>query len=447
LGTAEGFATAAPTCAGVVQKCNAMPVFPEIRVETAPFCNLRQALQWLHDDIEPIDPAYEPALGRTDWVSNDNKRERSHLFASFVSKRIRLFGRFAEGSFVWEENDVAFAKYSELEEIPISRMIDAGFDGFQFQTSRIRHVTDFTYNGEPITGWEYVEVVMRTTELFAQYPPRSSKPPPDINLGWAVARATLPTNKLPDLELLFVDENAVEWIAKRTGSSEKDAGRALHIALCKGALVADGPNGDAIPTSLWRSYSSSAFLDEISTGEPDWGTHDGWLNCKNAILKTVDVDIWLDEAMRRKAEFDAFLADDASETAAARVPGHEPTANSETTCPAEVPLYLKFGLDVAAQLGGPSKIAKLTKKEVIHAIVQSWPEELFGPIKGRLNSDKAPAAIEYLAMFLRSPEAQLGGLRPSRARNNGHAGPEGSNGSSLSQTDHTEPEPAEGLRV
>jgi len=42
-----------------------VPTIPEIKVETSPWCNLRQALQWLKDEIKPVDVAYEPALGRS----------------------------------------------------------------------------------------------------------------------------------------------------------------------------------------------------------------------------------------------------------------------------------------------------------------------------------------------------------------------------------------------
>ena len=42
-----------------------MPVFPKIEIETARWCNLRQALQWLKDEIRPVEPLYEPIVGVT----------------------------------------------------------------------------------------------------------------------------------------------------------------------------------------------------------------------------------------------------------------------------------------------------------------------------------------------------------------------------------------------
>ena len=57
----------------------------------------------------------------------------------------------------------------------------------------------------------------------------------------------------------------------------------------------------------------------------------------------------------------------------------------------------------------------MTKSQITHAILNAWPDDLLGPIRGRGYGDKVPPAIEYMATFLRPPEAQYGGLKPDGA--------------------------------
>ena len=98
-------------------------------------------------------------------------------------------------------------------------------------------------------------------------------------------------------------------------------------------------------------------------------------------------------------------------------------------------------------LGGSQAIAKLKKREVAEAIMKAWPVESLGPLKGRGTEERAPIAIEYMAMFLRPVEAQFGGAKPRRAPENSNVAAEGSNGSTLTGADDFETEPVEGQTV
>lgn len=104
--------------------------------------------------------------------------------------------------------------------------------------------------------------------------------------------------------------------------------------------------------------------------------------------------------------------------------------------------FLAFMIEMYFRLGCKSEIAKLTKAQITYEIVRAWPEDLLGPIKGGTRADKkAPASIEYMATFLRSPEAQNGGLRPWRRIGNGN---NCSTSATVIEPDGVESEPSAG---
>jgi hypothetical protein len=79
-----------------------MPVLPKIEVETPPWCNLRQALQWIRDEIRPVDPAFEAALNISaelfedvvydGYDGGDYRKAKSFLYATIRAKEIPLYG-------------------------------------------------------------------------------------------------------------------------------------------------------------------------------------------------------------------------------------------------------------------------------------------------------------------------------------------------------------------
>jgi hypothetical protein len=87
-------------------------IFSEVQGWTAPYCNLRQAVQWIKDEIRLVDPAYEPALGIKTWgrwnsyfvaPDQDYEKQKSELYLAICAGAIPLFGRPGIGAPVVKE--------------------------------------------------------------------------------------------------------------------------------------------------------------------------------------------------------------------------------------------------------------------------------------------------------------------------------------------------------
>src|SRR4051794_24834830 len=79
-----------------------MPFSPKFKVQTAPYSNLRQALQWIKEGIRPVEPAYEPALRIDTWgrwnssyeaPDRDYEKQKSELYLAICAEAVPLFGR------------------------------------------------------------------------------------------------------------------------------------------------------------------------------------------------------------------------------------------------------------------------------------------------------------------------------------------------------------------
>jgi hypothetical protein len=152
-----------------------VPIIPKITAKILPWCNLRQALQWLTDEIKPVAPAVEEALRipRTIYVRG-LENEISALFAVFIGGRIRLFGCPGEGKACTSQLDnpsIYFEHYGECRQISIQEIADAGISGFDFDCNRLCKITEETdWGALPLDGWEYINVVMLTEELLTTFP-------------------------------------------------------------------------------------------------------------------------------------------------------------------------------------------------------------------------------------------------------------------------------------
>jgi hypothetical protein len=154
-----------------------MPFSPKFKVGTAPYSNLRQALQWIKDEIRPVDPAYERALGIDTWSRGDDscaapnrdyKQHKSELYVTICAGVVPLFGRPGIGALKAEDfRDISFRfdRYGERELVPISRLHEAGFEKLDFRRSRICKVTEWDDHGWPEKGWGYSDLVIPTADL------------------------------------------------------------------------------------------------------------------------------------------------------------------------------------------------------------------------------------------------------------------------------------------
>jgi hypothetical protein len=161
-----------------------MPVFPKIIVETSPSCNLRQGLQWLLEEIKPVHPDLEAALGiptsiepRRDGYSkfthSDIAKAKSSLFAAFRAARIPLVGRPGKGKMYIDsdcEHSIRFEYYGNAREISVSEITEAGLDGFDFELNTLYHITEYDDHFVPLTGWECIDLAMPTEKMFRTYP-------------------------------------------------------------------------------------------------------------------------------------------------------------------------------------------------------------------------------------------------------------------------------------
>jgi hypothetical protein len=161
-----------------------MPVFPKIIVETSPSSNLRQGLQWLLKEIRPVHPDLEAALQISTSIEPHDgiSKAQSSLFAAFCGKRITLAGCPGKGKMYVNsdyERPISFEYYSNAREISVSEIAKAGLHGFDFQLNRLYHITEHDDHFVPLAGWEYVDLVMPTEELFRTFP----SPDPFDELG------------------------------------------------------------------------------------------------------------------------------------------------------------------------------------------------------------------------------------------------------------------------
>ena len=159
-----------------------MPFSPKFKIGTAPYSNLRQALQWIRDGIRPVEPAYEPALGVDNWsrwnppnVSPDwdYKKQKSELYLAICAGAIPLFGRPGIDTPVVEDSRDSFFwfdRYGEREQVPISRLHEAGFGELDFRRSWIGKITEWNEHDWPEKGWGYSDLVIPTVGLIRVFP-------------------------------------------------------------------------------------------------------------------------------------------------------------------------------------------------------------------------------------------------------------------------------------
>lgn len=166
-----------------------MPLFPKIIVETSPSANLRQGLQWLLKEIRPVHPDLEAALQISTTIEPhlDISKAQSSLFAAFCGKRIPLVGCPGKGKMYIDSEDyyrpIHFEYYGDARNISVAEIMEAGLHGLDFQLNRLYHITEYDDHFYPLAGWEYVNLVMPTEELFRTFPSPDpfdelEKPPP-----------------------------------------------------------------------------------------------------------------------------------------------------------------------------------------------------------------------------------------------------------------------------
>lgn len=160
-----------------------MPVYPKIAVTILPWCNLGQAMQWLTHEIKPVNRDAEAVLRIQRYAETGGlQKEKSLLFGAFCAGRIRLFGCRGLGKAeIIDFDHIYFFQYGEQEEVPVQKISGAGLDGFHFESSRLTKIIW----ADPMTGWEYRELVMPTEELLKTFPSDHDGPvaePPLINL-------------------------------------------------------------------------------------------------------------------------------------------------------------------------------------------------------------------------------------------------------------------------
>jgi hypothetical protein len=152
-----------------------MPVFPKIIVETSPSCNLRQALQWLLEEITPVHPDFEAALQIPTSIGPHLgiSKAESSLFAAFCATRIPLVGCPGKGKMYLNSDHqrrIQFEYYDKPQNISVSEITEAGLDGFDFHLNRLSNITEYDDHFVPLAGWEYVSLAMPTEELFRTSP-------------------------------------------------------------------------------------------------------------------------------------------------------------------------------------------------------------------------------------------------------------------------------------
>ena len=176
-------------------------------------------------EIRPVAPEFEPILGiKDDYCGGGYGTEETDFYAAMLAGHINVLGRPGLGQmFVstrWGEPS-SFESYGELELIRPSKFQEAGFHGIDFIRSTLEKVTDFGDDEREPAGWQYIQLVVPTAELFALY--RSgdrgtdSYVPPPIRLS---SPATVDLSvSLPEPKVLPIVAVA-ERIAKRAAAKE-----------------------------------------------------------------------------------------------------------------------------------------------------------------------------------------------------------------------------------
>lgn len=156
-----------------------MPNIPNINVQTARACNLRQALQWLKEEIRPVHAVFEPLLDIPTHLDLEfYEQEQKALCAAILANEIKLYGRFGEGTIRYDEGgEISFLSYSSMQPIPVSKIVEAGTTALEFNRNRLVMITAWTDWGNyqrPEEGWEYTDVSVATADLLRVFPARSS---------------------------------------------------------------------------------------------------------------------------------------------------------------------------------------------------------------------------------------------------------------------------------
>jgi hypothetical protein len=146
---------------------------------------LRQALQWLRDDIKPIHPAFEPLLRKAELFQGDYTKEKHLLYAAIRTRQIRLFGcpgtgqifQDWEGSMKW-----GFGDHGERQLIPVSKLDEADFEDLDFKRGWLG-IGFCNSRGHVKDGWAYDDLIIATSELMRVFPPCDDPFPTPIELN------------------------------------------------------------------------------------------------------------------------------------------------------------------------------------------------------------------------------------------------------------------------
>lgn len=152
-----------------------MPISPKFKVETVPYCNLRQAVQWIRDGIPPVERVYEAPLGISAELQSDFAQAKSKLWLAISAEKISLLGRPSIGALKFDIDKLFcyyawFEQYGERERVPIERFHDAGFEIFNVQRSWVGKVTGVDEQHWPNRGWVYSDLIVSTSELMQVFP-------------------------------------------------------------------------------------------------------------------------------------------------------------------------------------------------------------------------------------------------------------------------------------
>jgi hypothetical protein len=187
-----------------------MPSSPKFDIETIPYCNLRQAVQWIRDGTTPVQSVYEAALGTPAELHGDYVRAKSDLFLAISAGVIVLFGRPSIDAPKYDSKNSLccysyFKRYGEREQVPVVKLHEAGFERLDFQRSWVGKITGLDEQNLPDRGWAYSDLVVSTSELMQVFPDEAQPDNRPVSVlrsseGQAGAIASLPKPSTLTLE-------------------------------------------------------------------------------------------------------------------------------------------------------------------------------------------------------------------------------------------------------
>ncbi|MBF0562721.1 MAG: hypothetical protein HQL37_12010 [Alphaproteobacteria bacterium] len=163
-----------------------MPVIPKLQVPTAQWSNLRQVLQWLADEIVPVETDYEISAGinthldtRRCFKNNDKYWGAARaLDLALLNNKLTLYGRAGIGDISRSGPGVGvpfFDKYGDPREaIGLDKIREVGFWNIDFDSSYISCVQS-TIRNCVLGAWQYIDVVTSTADLLEAFPPSDGR--------------------------------------------------------------------------------------------------------------------------------------------------------------------------------------------------------------------------------------------------------------------------------